>query len=274
MVSFEYFNDACKHLLVDSTSISSTANTEFVVIGGWCPLLRNDSGHTKIKHPGTRDVDLLFSGVDAKGTLGPVVQAFLDHGYLLSAKHDFQLVKLIEVGGRQLAFHIDLLHPAENQVDPNNMFADQLDLGIQFDNESIETKKTKSIACPSSKFIFEEKLYDSYSLKIGSENHSFPLINSAGLVITKSASCQSPKRPRDAFDIFVSLVQKDSSQVTADLQKCARRKGNGLKERLSDLRNYVNNDTLNFDNNVHLFAEEQNPKASELVIQRLDEALK
>lgn len=38
---FETVIDGAKALLFDTSSILNNSNVEYVVIGGWCPMLRN-----------------------------------------------------------------------------------------------------------------------------------------------------------------------------------------------------------------------------------------
>ena len=57
MHEFESVLDGAKGLLVETIKLLNTLNINYVIIGGWSPLLRND---TDITHPGTRDVDILF----------------------------------------------------------------------------------------------------------------------------------------------------------------------------------------------------------------------
>jgi hypothetical protein len=47
----------------------------------------------------------------------------------LSAEHEFQLLKALQVGSREFVFNIDLMHPAEASTRPE-MFQDIMDLGI------------------------------------------------------------------------------------------------------------------------------------------------
>lgn len=73
--NYHTVNDAAKGLLLESVEIASKAKTEFVVIGGWCSYLRNSNN--QIQHPGTRDVDLLFSMVTSSVRLKMLLWNFL-----------------------------------------------------------------------------------------------------------------------------------------------------------------------------------------------------
>ena len=51
-------NDGAKELLRNTIAVlNNFEELEYIIIGGWCPLLRNK---TEICHPGTLDVDILF----------------------------------------------------------------------------------------------------------------------------------------------------------------------------------------------------------------------
>ncbi len=71
-------SSAAKGLLGEATLIASKCGKKFAVCGGWSPFLRNAD---RFGHPGTRDVDLLFSDGADKENLKEVVSAFLQHGY-------------------------------------------------------------------------------------------------------------------------------------------------------------------------------------------------
>ena len=53
-----------------------------------------------IRHPGTRDVDVLFN--DDRESIRNAVELFLASGFVLSAKHEFQLLKTLSVGGQRV----------------------------------------------------------------------------------------------------------------------------------------------------------------------------
>jgi hypothetical protein len=104
---------ACQGILGESVEIVRSMGLPFAVVGGWSPFyLNNPTG----LHPGSKDVDLLFSeAVEVKG-LAKVVEHFLGRGYLPSAKHDFQLLRIVGGGKGQFVFNVDFLHPKESTV--------------------------------------------------------------------------------------------------------------------------------------------------------------
>jgi hypothetical protein len=223
MIPFKDLKDARLALLGEACRIASSVRLEYAVCGGWSPLLRNSS---PITHPGTKDVDLLFAnGVDAGG-LKRVFEAFLNHGFVPSAKHEFQLIKVYSVGGSTMAFNVDLLHPTEGNVH-GDMFVDHLDLPVLEDRKAITSLfMEKSIAAPYSAFVFAGFIdYETVTCPYpdGKEVEvNIPLIDEVGVLVTKSESCRSPKRPRDLFDIFLAISQPrdaDNFGVRLDLLK-------------------------------------------------------
>ena len=54
-----------------------------MVIGGWCPVLRNKS---EVTHPGTLDVDILFKESYQSGSLKILIESFIESGFMPSAK--------------------------------------------------------------------------------------------------------------------------------------------------------------------------------------------
>ena len=229
--NYQNINDAAKGLLLESVEIASKAKTDFVVIGGWCSFLRNSND--QIKHPGTRDVDLLFFDGDVIGSLKNVILEFLKHGYLFSAKHDFQLFKKYNIAGKELVFNVDLLHPLETEV-KGDLFADHFDLGIYFDDDEEELKKIKSIALPSSKFILSDKLFSKFTIG----NSTIPLLDQAGLIFSKCKSVKSEKRQRDSFDIYLALNQPDTHMTIQGLRQCCS-KNSVLKKSITDLMEFI-----------------------------------
>jgi len=154
-MSFASLEEARVALLCDAVSLASRAGEQFAVIGGWSPFLLNSA---PIKHPGTADVDLLFSEGVTPGRLRMVYELFLAEGYYPSAKHPFQLLQVIQVGSEKLAFNIDFLHP--NEQGQRDLFADHIELPVPLTPFIRRQLKMKSIAVPASKFIFKYQQLD------------------------------------------------------------------------------------------------------------------
>ena len=108
---FPNLKSAYLGLLGEACQIADTTGLSYAVCGGWSPFLRNSN---PIHHPGTKDVDLLFSDGIKVDALHDVVKSFLKAGYLPSAKHEFQILRIFQVNNCELAFNIDLLHPSES----------------------------------------------------------------------------------------------------------------------------------------------------------------
>lgn len=250
---FSTLNDAVKGMLVEAVESLKNTGVTYAVIGGWAPFLRNV--RTDIQHPGTRDVDLLFSGADVKGVLGKAVQALLASGFIVSGKHDFQVMKAMKVHNREMIFHVDLLHPGQPGLNPE-LFCEHFDLGVPIDEAKLETKLVKSIVLPSSKFIFEQRLYDRFEVEhpLTKQRVGIDLINQAGLIFSKCESVQAKKRERDAFDIFLATAQPDWPQTIKALISAVGEVG-GLADPLKSLYKYLSceDKAKLFDTNVSKF---------------------
>jgi len=208
MTNYDNLLAGAKGLLGDCVKLLSAVKQDYVIVGGWSPLLLNSG---VIRHPGTHDVDLLFSEGKSEGELKDVFNLFLDNGYLTSAKHNFQLLKVIKVTGQDFVYNVDFLHSSDNQK-REDMFVDHLKLPVPLNEYQDSTYIEMSIKAPNSEVLFREKLFESikqdFILPDGSaESISFPLIDEAGLIITKTDSVKQVKRKRDAFDIYLATKQ-------------------------------------------------------------------
>jgi len=213
MRSYDSLLDASYALLGEVVEIVQPLDHQFVVVGGWSPYLLNS---VPIRHPGTRDVDILFAEGASPGALRSVVQALLRRGFLPSAKHHFQLLRILRVRETDLIFNVDLLHPLESsRGDPSfkpEMFVDHIELAVPLSKYLAENYKQKSIATPHAGFILEDGRFVRLSLDFDlpdgrSSRIEVPLMDEVGLIVTKSQSISSPKRTRDAFDIYLAIAQ-------------------------------------------------------------------
>ena len=189
-------------LLKDTASILEKANIDYIIIGGWSPFILNSD--ETFTHPGTKDVDILFKDGMNPGELKHVIQLFLENEFLLSAKHDFQLLKEIQIQGKSFIYNIDLLHPSESKNNPD-LFVDHLEFDIPIDRYRSERFMQKSIVLPESNILF-----DGYSEKVHVNEIGIDimLMNETGCLITKSSSVKVTKRPRDSYDIFLAINSK------------------------------------------------------------------
>jgi hypothetical protein len=119
--------EGSKALLKETLNILDSSRDKVIIVGGWGPYLRHPT-----LHPGTRDVDVLFPADYSKETMMVVLERFLENGFVISAKHDFQLCKAYEVGNRSYIFNVDLLHPTEGKLNKVD-FIDLMDLDVTVD---------------------------------------------------------------------------------------------------------------------------------------------
>lgn len=237
--------EGAKELLVDTVSaLSTVGKNEYIVIGGWCPYLRNTSG---IKHPGTLDVDILFKEGYREGALARSVEALRQKGFVASAKHAFQLLLEKQIGTERLIFNVDLLHPRMSETD-HNMFVDQLDLDIPIDEDELRVKKMQSIVQPNSAVLFDENLFSSFALS----GVKFNLVDFTGMFITKMDSCQKQKRERDSFDIYIGFK---SGLVDLQKLKSITSRNQRVSKSLAQLIEYLKRSPDQFNRNVSKFAQ-------------------
>jgi hypothetical protein len=191
--------DGTRVLLTETVRAARKTGLTFAVIGGWSPLLLNSS---PIQHPGTRDVDLLFERGTEPGALKELIEELRGQQYFLSAKHPFQLLRLLDIAGTTLAFNVDLLHPLEGKQVAGDLFEDHLEIDVRITERFGHLVQARSVATPLSRFIFDGHVED-----VLVDAVSVPLMNELGLLVTKSESVKSSKRTRDALDIFFAVVQ-------------------------------------------------------------------
>lgn len=236
---YESLNAAARGLLGEASAIASGCGKEFAVCGGWSPVLRNS---TRVSHPGTKDVDLLFSEGATKDSLKDVVSAFLQRGYFVSAKHEFQVLRTLNVCGTEFVFNVDLLHPHEGDV-TGEMFVDHLSLPIPKEDFKSTHVFLVSIALPNAGFVFDgfvvrESL--EFLMPDGvTAKHEVPIIDEVGLIATKSKSCLVQKRPRDIFDIYLAISSpRNQNEFKMQLQRL-RAKHEGVFASLECIREGV-----------------------------------
>ena len=235
--------DGARELLLETVSTLDKASIgDYLVIGGWCPYLRNKSG---LRHPGTLDVDLLFRAGDREGALSPAIDALLNAGFVLSAKHSFQLLFEKAIRGKRLIYNVDLLHPSMSAKE-SEMFVDHLDLDIPLAADGDRVKKSTSIILPNSKVLFDEELFSEYSLC----GVSIRLVDFTGMFLTKMDSCQKAKRERDSFDIYVGL--RSESIEFAKIERIAAQNLQ-IQQSLDRLRSYLESQGRVFNENVQQF---------------------
>jgi hypothetical protein len=198
---------AAQGLLCETVEIVKRTGLEFVVIGGWSPYFLNNGD---VRHPGSRDVDLLFREGARGGAITPALVALRENGFIISAKHEFQLLRVLRVGDQEFVFNVDLLHADEGRTMPT-LFADHVSLPILLSEFSDKTFAQRSIRVPFSEFLFEGHIvnYEVPGLLPHGEERKFsiPLMDEIGTLVTKAESMKSAKRQRDAFDIVLAIKQ-------------------------------------------------------------------
>lgn len=248
MTNYDNLLAGAKGLLGDCAKILSATDITYTIVGGWSPLILN-SGN--IKHPGTHDVDLLFSDGKKESELKEIFNLFLSNGYKSSAKHNFQLLKVISVAGNEFVYNVDFLHSSEKQG-KEDMFVDHLKLPVPLSEYCDDTYMEMSIKAPNSEILFQEHLYEiieeEFLLPNGAtEKIKFPLINEAGLIITKTDSVKQIKRKRDSFDIYLAIKQARNYTDLVDVFRNIKKNNSflfnslyGIKEAI-DKHNMISN---------------------------------
>lgn len=265
-------------LLYETTSLLNKIGTKYIIVGGWTPYLLNSE---PIQHPGTKDVDVLFDRGYEKGQLKEVILAFLNNGFILSAKHDFQLFKQIQVKENLFIYNVDLLHPLET-IKPKDIYVEHIDLDIPADKYLSSTFKMKSIALPSSQSLFDYNLITPYNLEISVDDstvlsQTVPLMGEIGTLVTKSKSVLKDKRYRDSLDIYLTIKQsRNYDELCASILKLKSESIDtynslyGIREAfenltlLSNTLRYVVVDREDFNKTINSFLEavELNKKAT------------
>lgn len=221
MAQYETLQDGARALLVDVVNGVRETRQDFVIVGGWSPLLLNAG---EIPHPGTIDVDVLFAEGATANALRSVVEHLLESGFHPSAKHHFQLLKAIDVRGQPFLYNVDLLHPSEavsGKPSKGDLFVEHIALDVPMNAIRVDKYRGVSIAAPHSGFIFEEGRIvvtpvDAASLDGTTAHADVPVMDELGLLVTKSLSVKMAKRPRDAFDIYMAAAHaRDRASLIA-----------------------------------------------------------
>ncbi|MGA6134680.1 hypothetical protein ACPER7_00060 [Acinetobacter dispersus] len=258
-------NDGAKALLKDTASIlEKFPEVQYLVIGGWCPVLRNT---TKLNHPGTIDVDILFKESYKENAIQNVIESFLSEGFLPSAKHSFQLLKTYTIKNKEYVYNIDLLHPRMlEESNGQGMFVDHLDLDVPLNEHEAETKKMRSIILPNSKLLFDHNLFSQENIN----DTVFNLISFEGMFLTKMDSCQKQKRERDSFDIYLGFLGDniDINQIM-ELSKIDNR----IEESLSKFKEFLEDPKQLFNNNVHKYCSTQQELPSKLILNKFPSSI-
>lgn len=252
---FSSLDEACRGLLLTTSALLTDANVDYVVAGGWVPIILG-SPHPTLKHPGTRDVDVLL--LDDETGPKAAADVLLRADFRPSAKHEFQLLRDARVaddkgGERTFVFNIDLMHPKES-AQRSEMFADILDFGVKDDYDPSGSRHMKSIAFKSAMIVVEEKLFESAPVRgrnfDGRDTRvDVPLLNLPALVLSKCESASNAKRTRDAFDIYFALTGPNGAAAATELRRLAEGSPD-VSAQLDKLRQLLRDEKRPFDLNV------------------------
>ena len=176
-------------------------------------------------------------------------------------------------------FNVDLLHPTqprepgslkEPRIRPE-MFVDHVELAFPISDWLRKNFHGVSIAAPHSAFIFKESAHEQFPLETVLPSGqtcvvNVPLMNEVALLVTKSESIASPKRPRDSFDVYLTIRQcRDRERLVVDLDRL-RRRDVVVFNSLLGIRNFVKKDPPTFGHSVETYlpVEQRNPELSYL----------
>lgn len=204
-------------LLEETVDIAKDYIEKIVIVGGWGPYIRHVD-----QHPGTRDVDFLFPQESTKEEIEQVLYRFLENGYFISAKHDFQLCRAFEIGKYTYIYNLDLLHPSEGKINKID-FINVMDLDV---TDGIRVKKIQTINIQYGQEIYSAELFENIEFR----GRRFNVLDASGVVLSKMNSCHNKKRTRDIYDIFLSLREANARDKLIQLSQ-----GNGIvKENIED----------------------------------------
>jgi hypothetical protein len=251
--TFSSLNAAAKALLLTSVQALASTGVFYVIAGGWTPVLYEPT-HPFLKHPGTRDVDVLL--LDEVARSADAARALIKAGFRPSAKHEFQLLRSAQVGRHEFVFNIDLMHPKEGS-EASDLFHDLFDLELEDLSPVEEPRFVKSIALPSSSLIAEHMLYAHVPVTGTDLDGSIttltaPVIKPVASILSKCASVAQPKRPRDAFDIFYLLTSNQGESYAAELKALVSAVP-AFDQELAKLRAFLVGHAEEFENNVRHF---------------------
>ncbi|MCX6245257.1 MAG: hypothetical protein NTU98_11195 [Bacteroidetes bacterium] len=233
---YSSIEEAALHVLGKYCNYVNRSGTEYVIIGGWSAFLLNSK---PIAHPGTKDVDILFREATTPYALAGIIELSISKGYLLSAKHPFQLFEILNVSDQEFVFNIDVMHPKEETM--KELFLDQFDLTVFLDKERSKKAKAKSIIGPNSDILFHNLCCEPHIILFKDDDRQMKycrikIINELGCLLSKSVSCQKQKRERDSLDIFLSIKQARNYGKLIESIKILRKGRNEIFKALAEIR--------------------------------------
>ncbi len=231
-------------LLGECVSILEENRIKYVIIGGWSPFLLNPGA---IRHPGTKDVDILFEDGSTTSSLKEVLNLFVNKGFYYSAKHNFQLLRKYNIQEQPFIYNVDLIHPVESKQSLE--FVDHLNVPVKVSKIVPHSYVLRTISLPGSQVFFDglsNRRVETFILENGEEKEiEFTLLNEAGLIISKCKSFNESKRIRDSFDIFIAIHQSKDYDNLVKTLKNLKVTYPVIFGMLETLRNAVFNETPN-----------------------------
>jgi hypothetical protein len=197
----------------------------------------------------------------------------LDDGFIPSAKHDFQLLRQLQVGHRQFVFNVDLLH-SDEQFKTADLFQDVFDLGLTDDNDPTGKRWIRSVVFRSSKVLLDNNLWspvvvagNDCDMRYGSV--SIPLLDETALIVSKLQSVQQVKRQRDSYDIFYVVEGPKKEEIRLKLQFLVAQHPE-IVELISSFRKWLDSNHSRFNANVERYARTSVPSAATTMCEFLD----
>jgi hypothetical protein len=176
-------------LLENAAKILHEAKVDFVIVGGWVPVLFHKH---RFGHPGTYDIDVLLHSKSLEdGTFDTSADRMLEDGYLRAVKNRFQAHRILQVGNEKLVFHVDFLNE-KNQGEQLNLIGGK--------------GKLQSIYTPAMEAVFKYGCFREHEKLSGVR---FPSVET--FIASKAVAAGVKKRRRDAFDIYISVIDQDEA---------------------------------------------------------------
>lgn len=228
--------EGSKQLLDESISLLDNTIQDVIIVGGWGPYLRHQD-----RHPGTKDVDILFPvKYDKKGML-EIMNRFLENGFFISAKNDFQLCRAYKLGSQTYIYNVDLLHATEGKLNKVD-FVEIMDLDV---TDGIRVKPLMTINIMHGQEIYSENLFETIEFN----KKKFKVLDAAGIIISKIESCRNKKRQRDIYDIYLSLLEPNA------MEKVTQLIGSNMatKEEFEKYAQRLKNDWATYEGHLKMF---------------------
>ena len=227
-------------LLRDCQCVLTKAEVDCIVMGGWNALLYKKPERF---HPGTFDVDLLLPSDLDQDQAGLLIHSFLEHGFSQSAKHAFQLLREVNLRNYKFTYNVDLLHPYLEEKYPE-MFLDLVSYGISLSDFDRSTMSfAKSIVLPGIDEVVRKRHTErTLALTEADSQHTISALfpDPVAFICSKALALGGAKRPRDAYDIFLTIEGQGVESCAEDLYDLAKTSPTA-RRCLQNLREFMQN---------------------------------